>query len=114
MESENTYNPKILFDQNANIRRAISRLVDGTLPHVVSDRFQDIYNSLLFGHYDHADKYFLLYDFDAYGQTFENILGAYTDRLSWIRKAVLNTAAAGYFSVDRTIDEYNRIIWGLD
>ncbi|MGD0278671.1 MAG: glycogen/starch/alpha-glucan phosphorylase, partial [Smithella sp.] len=114
MENENTYNPKNLFDQNADIRNAVSHLVDGTLPGTDPKKFQDIYNSLLFGHYEHADKYFLLYDFDAYRQAFENVLSSYMDEPSWIKKAVLNTASAGYFSVDRTIDEYNRIIWGLD
>lgn len=114
MENENTYNPKSLFDQNADIRNAVSRLVDGTLPGVGPEKFQELYNSLLFGHYDHADKYFLLYDFDAYRTAFEKVLAAYIDQPAWTRKAVLNTASAGYFSVDRTIDEYNRIIWGLD
>jgi starch phosphorylase len=114
MENENTYNPKNLFDQNADIRNAVSRLVDGTLPGVGPEKFQELYNSLLFGHYDHADKYFLLYDFDAYRAAFEKVLAAYIDKPTWTRKAALNTASAGYFSVDRTIDEYNRIIWGLD
>ena len=114
MENENTYNPKNLFDQNADIRNAVSRLVDGTLPGVGPEKFQELYHSLLFGDYDHADKYFLLYDFDAYRAAFENVLAAYIDKPAWTRKAALNTASAGYFSVDRTIDEYNRIIWGLD
>ena len=114
MENENTYNPKNLFDQNADIRNAVSHLVDGTLPGVGPERFQELYNSLLYGHYDHADKYFLLYDFDAYHAAFEKVLAAYIDKPAWTRKAALNTASAGYFSVDRTIEEYNRIIWGLD
>ena len=114
MENENTYNPKDLFDRNADIRDTISRLVDGTLPGVGKDRFQDIYHSLLFGDYNHADKYFLLYDFDSYRAAFENVLAAYIDKPAWTKKAALNTASAGYFSVDRTIDEYNRLIWGLD
>jgi starch phosphorylase len=114
MENENTYNPKDLFDRNADIRDTVSRLVDGTLPGVGPDRFQDLCNSLLFGHYDRADKYFLLYDFDSYRAAFENVLAAYIDKPAWTKKAALNTASAGYFSVDRTIDEYNRLIWGLD
>jgi len=114
MENENTYNPKDLFDRHADIHDAVSRLVDGTLPGVGNDRFQDLYNSLLFGDYNHADKYFLLYDFDSYRAAFENVLAAYIDKPAWTKKAALNTASAGYFSVDRTIDEYNRIIWGLD
>ncbi|MHB8137397.1 MAG: glycogen/starch/alpha-glucan phosphorylase [Smithellaceae bacterium] len=114
MENENTYNPKIIFDQNADIRNAVSRLVDGSLPGISPDRFRDLYHSLLFGDYDRADKYFLLYDFDAYRAAFDNVLTAYNDTPSWTKKAALNTASAGYFSVDRTIDDYNRIIWGLD
>ena len=114
METENLYHAKNYFDRNADIRDAVSRLVDGTLPGVGKDWFQEIYQSLLFGDYDRADKYFLLYDFDAYRTAFENILAAYTDTPAWTRKAAVNTASAGYFSVDRTIDDYNRMIWGLD
>ena len=113
MENENTYRPKDFFDTNADIRDAVSRLVDGTLPGVGKDRFQDLYRSLLFGDYDRADKYFLLYDFDAYRAAFKNVLASYVDTSAWTRMAALNTASAGYFSVDRTIDEYNRRIWGL-
>ena len=114
METENLYQPKNYFDRNADIRDAVSRLVDGSLPGVAKDRFEEIYQSLLFGDYDRADKYFLLYDFDAYRAVFENILAAYTDTPAWTRKAAVNTASAGYFSVDRTINDYNRMIWGLD
>ena len=114
METENNYKPKDLYDRNTDIRNAVSRLIDGTLPAVSRDRFQELYNSLLYGHYDRADKYFVLYDFDAYRAAFENMIHAYTDETGWTKKAVLNTASAGYFSVDRTIDEYNKSIWGLD
>jgi starch phosphorylase len=114
MENDNLYDPKHYFDQNADIRDAVSHLVDGTLPGIGKDQFQDIYQSLLFGGYDRADKYFLLYDFDAYCSAFNNVLAAYADKPVWTRKAAVNTASAGYFSVDRTIDDYNRIIWGLD
>jgi starch phosphorylase len=100
MEIDNSYRPKDLFDHNEDIRAAVSRLVDGTLPGVAPDQFQDIYQSLLTGDYDRADRYFLLYDFDP-------------DEPAWTKRAVLNTAGAGFFSADRTIDEYNRQIWGL-
>ena len=113
METENSYRPKDLFDRNEELRGAVSRLVDGTLPGAAADQFQDLYHSLLFGDYDRADRYFLLYDFDAYRAAFENVLAAYTDEPAWTKKGVLNTAGAGFFSADRTIEEYNRQIWGL-
>ena len=114
MENENAYNPREIFDRNPDVRGAVERLTDGTLPGVPPERFSDLYHSLLFGHYDRADKYFLLHDFDAYRAAFESVLTAYTDGPAWTRKAVINTASAGYFSVDRTIEEYNRLIWNLN
>lgn len=114
MENDNSYRPKNYFDQNEAIRRAVSRLTDGSLPGVDSNRFRDLYQSLLFGDYDRADKYFVLYDFEAYSAAFDSALSSYSDTPAWMRKAVCNTASAGYFSVDRTIEEYNQRIWGLD
>jgi glucan phosphorylase len=31
-----------------------------------------------------------------------------------MRKAAVNTASAGFFSADRTVAEYNRLIWRLE
>ena len=39
---------------------------------------------------------------------------AYADRDRWLRSAVINTAKAGFFSSDRTIEDYNRLIWHLE
>ena len=114
MENENSYDPKKIFDSNADVQSALQRLVDGSLPGVEASTFQSIYQSLLTGDYDRADKYFLLYDFESYRNIFETVLAAHTDTADWMRKAVLNTASAGFFSADRTIDDYNRLIWQLE
>ncbi len=114
MENENSYNPKQIFDGNADVRDALLRLVDGSLPGAEGSPFQNLYQSLLTGDYDRADKYFVLYDFDSYRDMFEKVLAAYTDTAGWTRKAVINAASAGFFSADRTIDEYNRLIWKLE
>ncbi len=114
MEADNTYRPKELFDSNMNIHNAIARLIDGTLSPDEPGRFESIYNSLLFGDYDRADKYFLLYDFDSYCHVFETVLSKYINTYAWMHMAAMNTACAGFFSADRTIDEYNRLIWRLN
>ena len=113
METDNAYQPKALFDANQNIRDAVSRLTDGTLPANDPHRFDGLYHSLLFGDYDRADKFFVLYDFEAYSTAFERVLAAYTDQLNWFRKSAVNTACAGFFSADRAVAEYNRLIWRL-
>lgn len=114
METDNSYDPKMIFNGNANVHAAVSRLTDGSLPGGDASQFQSIYQSLLTGDYDRADKYFLLYDFASYNDVFKLVLDAYTDTAGWMRKAVINTASAGFFSADRTIDDYNRSIWGLE
>ncbi len=114
METANSYEPRRIFDGNAEVRAAVSRLTDGTLPGVDASQFQSIYQSLLTGDYDRADKYFLLYDFASYNDVFKLVMDAYTDTSGWMRKAAINTASAGFFSADRTIDDYNRSIWGLE
>ena len=43
----------------------------------------------------------------------EEALRAYADQKTWAKKALVNIAKAGYFSSDRTIEEYNRDIWHL-
>ena len=37
----------------------------------------------------------------------------YADRKAWSRKMLVNIAKAGYFSSDRTIEDYNKDIWHL-
>jgi starch phosphorylase len=113
LEINHSYQPLALFNSIQDIREAVSRLTDGTLPVSDPHRFDGIYNSLLYGDYDRADKYFVLHDFEAYRDMFDTVLNAYTDRQGWTKKAAMNTACAGIFSADRTVDEYNRLIWRL-
>ena len=54
-----------------------------------------------------------LSDFDAYKEKKEEALEAYADQKAWAKKALINIAKAGYFSSDRTIEEYNQDIWKL-
>ena len=114
MEADGSYHPLEYFNNNAHIHKAVSRLVDGTLPVDDKELFRGIYNSLLTGDYDRADKYFLLYDFDAYDKAFLSAMDAYADTDNWVKKAAANMACAGFFSADRTVEEYNRQIWGLE
>ena len=59
------------------------------------------------------DWFMSLLDFDSYKEKKEEALRAYVDQKTWAKKALVNIAKAGYFSSDRTIEEYNRDIWHL-
>lgn len=59
------------------------------------------------------DWFMTLLDVREYIEVKEKMLDAYEDRKEWARKMLVNTAKAGFFSSDRTIEEYNRDIWKL-
>lgn len=109
MKQERSYDPRAVAEGDARIAAALAHLTDGSLPTSDGSRFEDIYHALV----DGGDQYFLLHDFDAYDKAFWEALGVYRQRDEWLRRAVLNTASAGYFSSDRTIAEYNQQIWHL-
>ena len=68
----------------------------------------------LFGEYGEADPYYILADFPSYIETYEKVYHLYVDHKDeWIKKAIVNTAKSGYFSSDRTIEQYNEKIWNL-
>ncbi|MDO5132468.1 MAG: glycogen/starch/alpha-glucan phosphorylase [Eubacteriales bacterium] len=108
------YDPKAIFDSDADIRRVLTRLVDGTFSPD-KEEFRDIYNSLLFGRNgDSPDRFFVLADLRPFIETQERIERAYRDPYRWAKMSLLNTAYSGRFSSDRTIEEYVREIWHLE
>ncbi len=104
-----------IFETNAEIRRAMTQLIDGTLCPAEPGLFRDLYHTLLFGDNGQmADAYFVLSDLPSYVRA-QTLLGAdYTDRRKFTRKAVINTARSWVFASDRTIEEYNERVWHLD
>ena len=59
------------------------------------------------------DWFMTLLDIKDYIKTKDQVYVDYADRKAWNRKALINIAKAGYFSSDRTIDQYNKEIWKL-
>ena len=58
-----------------------------------------------------SDQYLLLADYQAYIDCQEAVSHAYLDQEHWTRMSILNAARMGYFSSDRSIDDYARDIW---
>ena len=75
---------------------------------------QDLYHSLLLGDWGSmGDNYFVLKDFGSYSMAQRRLSKDYANRSKWLKMAVTNTAMSGIFSSDRTISEYNSLIWHL-
>ena len=62
----------------------------------------------------HNDHFMTLLDLEDYIQTKEQMLADYEDRDAWLDKVIVNIAKAGFFSSDRTIEQYNDDIWHLE
>ena len=60
------------------------------------------------------DWFMTFLDFKDYIAKKEQAFADYTDRMAWAKKMLVNISKAGYFSSDRTIEEYNRDIWKLN
>lgn len=99
-----------IYAGNPAIKRVVDTLIDGTFSQ--ENLFYDIYHSLVMNG-GFADNYLLLPDFDSYLQACQRVMDKFRDQDAWMRSAVLNTAHAGFFSSDRTIEDYNREIWHL-
>ena len=114
LENNGGYNPMDIFNNDQDIRRVLMQLINGYYSPQDPELFRDIYNSLLNTQSsDRADTYFILKDFRSYAEAHRKIDQAYRDEKWWARTAMLNTASAGKFSSDRTIEEYVRDIWHL-
>ena len=59
------------------------------------------------------DEYLLLADFDSYVKAREEIQRRYGDRGQWAKSCLVNIAKSGYFSSDRTIQQYASEIWHI-
>ena len=114
-ENNGGYNPEEIFNTDQDIRRVLMQLINGYYSPQDPELFRDIYNSLLnTKNSAKADTYFILKDFRSYAEAQRRVEAAYRDENWWARAAMLNTASAGKFSSDRTIEEYVRDIWHLE
>ena len=105
-----SYYPRGIYDSNADLRRAINTLVDGTVP--TDDGLQNLFHSLLdWG--TNSDQYRLLLDYASYLDTKLKANADYADRLTFGRKCLLNIASGAKFSSDRTIRQYAEEIWHI-
>ena len=103
------YVAKDYYENNASIKAAIDFITGEEMLGVGCEENLTRLKNELIG----KDWFMTLLDFDSYKETKEKALAAYADRKTWAKMALVNIAKAGFFSSDRTIEEYNRDIWHL-
>ena len=104
------YQPVQLVEADEDLKRVMHLISCGHFNSFEYGIFNDIMASLLNPH----DPWLTLADFRAYVDAQTMVSEAYQDRAAWIKMSIMNTACSGYFSTDRTMQEYNNDIWKLN
>lgn len=78
--------------------------------HPNQEEFRLIFDEIMWRN----DEYFNLLDLESYIKASEEIERRYKDKEAWARSCLINVAKAGYFSSDRTIQQYVDDIWQLE
>lgn len=108
-EMQNHYNPQSFIDNDSDLQAVLQLLESGHFNLFEPDIFRDLIASIRSPH----DHWLTIADFRSYIDCQEKVAACYQDKKSWINKSILNTACSGYFSTDRTMQEYNNDIWKL-
>jgi glycogen phosphorylase len=103
------YQPMAYVENDPELREVIDLLRSGHFNQCEPGIFDMILDALLSPH----DPWMVLADFRSYVDAQERVAQAWQDEARWTRMSILNTASSGFFSTDRTMQEYNADIWKL-
>ena len=102
-----SHKPWDYYNSDPRIKRVIDALTSGMFtPNEDKNLFAPIMQNIMF-----KDYYMILADFNSYVAAHEKIAQDYQNELEWAKKALLNIARSGKFSIDRTVDQYAQDIW---
>lgn len=105
-----TYNPWDMYNSDPMIKRVMDSLLTGEWAEDDKDKYRMIFDEIMY----RSDEYFILKDVEAYSEAFNRIVTMYSDRMGWAKKCLINIAKSGYFSSDRTIEQYAKEIWHIE
>ena len=104
------YRPWEYVDRDPDLHAVIELLRGGHFSLSEPGLFNPVIDSIL----SPCDPWMVLADFRSYVDAQHEVAKAWMDTERWTRMSILNTACSGFFSSDRTINEYNRDIWKLN
>ncbi|MBD1583857.1 glycogen/starch/alpha-glucan phosphorylase [Pseudoalteromonas sp. S16_S37] len=103
------YNPEKIISQDPNLSSVMRLLESGHFNLLEPGVFDDLINAIK----SPQDPWLTAYDFASYIDAQQKASDTYLDQPTWTRISILNTAASGSFSSDRTISQYCDEIWRL-
>jgi len=104
------YDPVAMIKADPDLQRVVDLLQSGHF----NRRDPGVLDPVIAALHDPREPWMTVADFRSFVDAQQRLEQAYRDSDGWIRMSILNTAASGRFSTDRTMREYNRDIWGLE
>lgn len=111
LQKSGSYNAYKEVEQNVNLQNIFKFINDIHLydNNVTFNDFKHIFVDI----FDNNDYYLILKDFDSYLEAQASLNNLYKNQAEWNKKCLVNIAKSGYFSSDRTIEDYVKEIWKL-
>ena len=104
------YNSRAIYEGDADIKKYVDFIVSEPMLKLgKEEHLRNFYNELL-----NKDWFMTLLDLKDYIKVKDQVFADYEDRSSWAKKMLVNIGEAGFFSSDRTIEQYNKDLWHLD
>ena len=104
------YNSRAIYEGDADIKKYVDFIVSEPMLKLgKEEHLRNFYNELL-----NKDWFMTLLDLKDYIKGKDQVFADYEDRSSWAKKMLVNIGEAGFFSSDRTIEQYNKDIWHLN
>jgi glycogen phosphorylase len=102
----NGYKPREIYENDQRLKN-VFELIRKLNPN--PQHFDYILNNLL-----NSDYFLVMKDFNGYLEAHQKANEVYKDRLKWLEMSITNIANSGFFTSDRTIEQYNKDIWKLN
>jgi starch phosphorylase len=110
VELRGQYDPQSIIDDDEDFSRVMRLLESG-----IFDRFESgVLNGVIQSIREPSDPWMTAADFRSFVDAQTAAADVYLDVERWTRMSILNTAASGFFSTDRTMRNYNEDIWRLE
>jgi len=103
------YDPQAIVNNDDDLKQVMHLLTCGHFNSFEPGIFDNVIASLM----NPRDPWVTLADFRRYIEAQNQVDHAYQNQAQWTRMSIMNTACSGFFSTDRTMQEYNRDIWKL-
>jgi starch phosphorylase len=103
------YNPHTYFEQDAELHQVLTQIATGVFSPTEPKRYTNLFDTLV----NLGDHYQVLADYRSYVDTQDKVDELYKLPEEWTRRTLHNIANMGYFSSDRTIQEYADEIWNI-